>query len=231
MTSPRFLLHGMTSPNVRKIVLMLEELEQAYDIEIVKVFRGGQFEPAFRTLNPFSKVPVLVDREAGDLALFESGAILIYLAETFGRFLPASGVARAQTLQWLFAQTSNIGPMFGQLNHFRMPGADAPYALERYRGIAARLYRILDERLAANAFLAGEDYSIADIATFHWAGYLEQHELNWADHTHLKRWRDNIAVRPAAQRERAATPRLTAPPGEGFADASPADMARFFWRN
>ena len=119
----RFELLGMTSPNVRKIVLMLEELEAPYDLRIVKVFRAEQFGDDFRALNPFSKVPVLIDRESGQ-SIFESGAILIYLAETFARFLPASGPARYDTLKWLFAQTSNIGPMFGQLNHFSLYGGE-----------------------------------------------------------------------------------------------------------
>jgi GST-like protein len=120
--------------------------------------------------------------------------------------------------------------MFGQLNHFSIYGADAPYALERYRGIAKRLYGILDERLSASAYLAGADYSIADIATFHWAGYLEQHKLNWADFPHLARWRDAIAARPAAQREAKNMPRLIDAPENGYASASKTDMDRFFWR-
>lgn len=226
----RFELHGMTSPNVRKIVLMLEEIEASYDLRLVKVFRGEQFSDDFRALNPLSKVPVLIDREADGLTMFESGAILIYLAESFARFLPASGAARYQTLTWLFAQTSNIGPMFGQLNHFRMPSVSAPYALERYRNICERLYRILDERLAAHPYLAGADYSIADIATFHWAGYLEQHGFAWDEHPHLKRWRDAIAARPAAQREAEKMPRLIDAPENGYASASKSDMDRFFWR-
>lgn len=221
----------MTSPNVRKVVLMLEELEAAYDVRVVKVFRGEQFTPAFRALNPFCKVPVLTDRETGQ-SIFESGAILIYLAETFARFLPASSAARYEALQWLFAQTSNIGPMFGQLNHFRTAkDADAPYALTRYRNISTRIYAILDERLAARAYLAGDDYTIADIATFHWAGYVDMHELNWTDFPHLKRWCDQIAARPAAQREAAAIPRLMADPEHSFSSAAKEDMDRFFWRD
>jgi GST-like protein len=230
-TAPRFRLHGMTSPNVRKIVLMLEELEAPYEIQPTKVFRGDQFTPEFRALNPFSKVPVLTDRETGQ-SIFESGAILIYLAETFGRFLPTSGPARYETLKWLFAQTSNIGPMFGQFNHFRLAKeVGGPYAFERYRNISAKLYAVLNERLGAERYLAGPDYSIADIATVHWAGYVDTHEMNWSDFPHLKRWCDAIAARPAARREAEIFPRLVDPPESGFASMTKTDADRFFWRD
>ncbi len=230
----RFQLHGMTSPNVRKIVLMLEELEAPYETALVKVFRGEQFTSEFRTLNPLSKVPVLVDREAegGPYPLFESGAILIYLAELHGRFLPTGGPGRYETLKWLFAQTSNVGPMLGQLNHFMVAGeAEAPYAFARYKALALRIYALLDERLAARPYLAGDDYSIADIATYHWAGYVERHPVDPAAYPHMQRWRAAIAERPAALREVAVRDSFVYEPADSLAAATPEAMDRFWWRD
>jgi len=228
----RLVLYGMTSPNVRKIVLMLEELEAPYALRKVKVFGGEQFGPAFRALNPLSKVPVLVDRGQGDYPVFESGAILIYLAETFGRLLPAAGRPRYETLKWLFAQTSNVGPMLGQYNHFRVMGeASAPAAYDRYRGISARIYHLLDERLGDRPYLAGDDYSIADIATYHWAGYVDVHEMDWADFPNLARWRGAIGERPAARREAKVRELLTYDAPDSLQSASQADLDRFWWRD
>jgi GST-like protein len=225
-------LYAMGSPNVRKILLMLEELETPYDLRYVRVFKGEQFSPAYRALNPLSKVPVLIDRSAGGegYPVFESGAILIYLAEKFGRFLPSSGEARYETLKWLFAQTSNVGPMLGQFNHFRLQeGEQHAYALERYLNISVRLLKVLDERLQANRFLAGEDYTIADIATYHWAGYVDNYAMDWKDFPHLARWRGEIGARPAAQRELVALKRLAG--GDTLQAASSTDLDRFFWRD
>jgi GST-like protein len=230
----RFELHGMGSPNVRKIVLMLEELEVPYDIKLVQVFHSEQFTPAFRALNPLSKAPVLVDRAVrpGGYPVFESGAILIYLAETFGKFMPASGVERYEVLKWLFAQTSNVGPMFGQYTHFRTPGRDnGTYAVERYRSIAYRLIEILDERLSERRFLAGEDYSIADMATYPWAGYVDTYKLDWADYPHLKRWCDEIAARPATKRQEEIRSKLAFDEKDSLQAASKADLDRFWWRS
>jgi GST-like protein len=226
-----FELYAMGSPNVRKILLMLEELEAAYDLRFVRVFQAEQFTPQFRALNPLSKVPVLVDREAGDYAVFESGAILIYLAEKFGRLLPAAGRERYETLKWLFAQTSNVGPMFGQLNHFsRREGAEHAYAVERYRAIVVRLLQVLDARLAAQPYLAGEAYSIADVATYHWAGYVDVYGMDWGDFPHLARWRGAIAARPAAARETAALARLSTLGRDLPEEASRENLDRFWWR-
>jgi GST-like protein len=208
---------------------MLEELETPYVLRHVRVFSGDQFTPEFRALNPLSKAPVLVD--AG-YPVFESGAILIYLAEKFGRFLAPTGTDRYETLKWLFAQTSNVGPIFGQFNHFRlMKEGSQPYAVDRYRAITVRLLNILDERLAAHRYLAGDAYTIADIATYHWAGYVEQYAMDWDDFPNLARWYGEIAARPAVQRELEARLRF-APPGAGDAlkSASKADLDRFFWR-
>ena len=229
--TPRFELLGMTSPNVRKVVIMLEELEAAYATRLVKVFAGEQFTPAFRALNPLSKVPVLIDHEAGQ-TVFESGAILIYLAEAFGRFLPAAGAPRTETLKWLFVQTSNVGPMLGQYNHFRIAGdGKGSYAYERYRKQSARLYALLDERLGTNRYLAGEAYSIADIATWPWSAYVDIHKMDWAEYPHLARWRAEIGERPAIGRAEAVNRALTYFEADGMGAAAPADIDRFWWRD
>ena len=198
-------LYGMQSPNVRKVGILLEELGLDYALKHVAVFGGEQFEPEFVALNPASKVPVLVDPVKGEgQPVIESGAILIYLAETYGEgdvFLPASGMARYEVLSWLMVQMASVGPMFGQYNHFQLLREQAePYAAARYRGQSERLYRLLDERLSTRSWLAGDDYSIADIATYPWALYLEQHGFDPEQHPHLLRWRETIDARPAVAR-------------------------------
>lgn len=222
-------LYGMFSPNVRKVGIMLEELGVGYALRHVAVFRGDQFAPDFQALNPLGKVPVLVD--AG-VPVFESGAILIYLAETHGKFLPAAGPARYAVLQWLMVQMAAIGPMFGQLNHFQILGAQADaYAAARYRSQAENLYRVLEARLAARDWIAGADYSIADMAIYPWAGYLEQHGFAPDEHPALLRWRRQIDERPAVQRMVARFAKAFAKEGEQTRkDATPAQLDRFFGR-
>lgn len=195
-------LYGMMSPNVRKVGIMLEELGLDYELRHVAVFCGDQFEPDFLAMNPLGKVPVLVDHVRGaGTPIYESGAILFYLAETYGGFLPSSGMARYEVMEWLMVQMSGIGPMFGQHNHFQLLGAQAdPYAAARYRAQTERLYRRLDERLATRAWIAGAAYSIADMAIYPWAGYLEQHGFDPGVHASLIRWRDMIGGREAVKR-------------------------------
>jgi len=202
MTAP-LILWGMPSPNVIKVVLMIEECGLECELRHVGVFTGEQFAPEFRARSPLAKVPVLEDPRLGR-PLVESGAILLWLAEREGRFLPAAQPARAEVMQWLMIQIANVGPMLGQVNHFNVVPPDSEhYARARYRAIAARLYRALDDRLAAEEWLAGGDYSIADMATHPWAHYLERHGFDSADFPALLRWRTAIDDRPATRRAKA----------------------------
>lgn len=231
MPDTRLVLHGMGSPNVIKVILMLEELGLDYELRHVAVFGQEQFDPAFLALNPLGKVPVLEDPRLGQ-PLAESGAILLWLAERSGRFLPSQQPARAEVQQWLMIQMANVGPMLGQVNHFNIapPGA-APYAKARYGAVAEKLYRLLDDRLADREWIAGGDYSIADMATQPWAYYLERHGFDPAAHPHLVEWRGRIAARPASQRALARA-------SEAFDDdatrtrraATREDLDKFFGR-
>lgn len=228
-----FDLYGMGSPNVRKVAILLEELGLSYRFRHVDVFRAAQFEPEFLSLNPNGKVPVIVDHGAagGPVTIFESGAILIFLAEKYGRFLPVEGAKRAEVMQWLMIQTCNFGPMLGQLNHFlfvETQGSD--YARDRYRREARRLYRLLDERLSERSFLAAGEYSIADIATYPWAVYLERHELVPADYPHLTAWCARIGERAAVQKGCETVDKGSAQDGSAFETAPQEDLDRFFNR-
>lgn len=226
-------LWGMTSPNVVKVAIMLEELQLPWRGRHVAVFKGEQFAPEFLALNPLGKVPVLVDPRLG-APLAESGAILLWLAEREGRLLPppSQPAARAETIQWLMIQMASVGPMLGQVNHFQIvPEGTEPYSLGRYRAQAERLYRLLDDRLDSHEWLAGDSYSVADVATFPWAGYLERHGFAGEDHPHLVEWRERIAARPAV---RSALARLDEEFGEAATRtrraATPDDLDRFFGR-
>jgi GST-like protein len=224
-------LYGMGSPNVRKVVILLEELGLPYSLRHVAVFKGEQFTPEFLALNPLGKVPVLVDPRLG-APLAESGAILFWLAERGGAFLPAEGPARYAVMQWLMVQMASIGPMFGQLNHFQiLPPGEQAYARARYAAQAGRLYRLLDERLAAREWIAGDGYSIADVATYPWALYLEQHGFDPAAHPALLRWRHAIAARAAVARaDRRMQEAFSSASNETRRAATKADLDRFFGR-
>lgn len=232
----RLVLHGMGSPNVIKVILMLEELGLDYDLRHVAVFSQEQFDPAFLQLNPLGKVPVLEDPKLSQdgkmWPLAESGAILLWLAEREGKFLPTEQPARAEVIQWLMIQMANVGPMLGQVNHFNIAPADAaPYAKARYHAVAAKLYRLLDDRLQDRAWIAGGDYSIADMATQPWAYYMERHGFDPTHYPALVEWRQRIEARPATQRAQARA-------AEAFDDvatrsrkaASDKDLDRFFGR-
>lgn len=225
-------LHGVMSPNIVKVAIMLEELGLPYVLKYVAVFNGEQFSPAFQKLNPLGKVPVIED-PALERPLAESGAILIWLAEHHNRFLPQDSLDRYEVFQWLMVQMSAIGPMLGQFTHFRLlPQGSEPYAFGRYGALAEKLYRAIDNRLADREWLAGSDYSIADIATYPWADYLERHEFDIADYPNMKRWRDKIAARPAVAR---AKKRVFGEFGDVSAKtmqaASDKDLDQFFGRS
>jgi GST-like protein len=196
-------LYTWSTPNGRKVSILLEELGLPYTVHPVNIGQGDQFNPEFVSINPNSKIPAIVDSEGpdgGPMALFESGAILVYLAEKHRRFLPASGTARYLTMQWLMFQMGGVGPMFGQVHHFvRSAPEPVSYAIERYTRETRRLYAVLNAHLAGQPFLANE-YSIADVATFPWIARHEWHKVDLGDFTHVKRWYDMIASRPAVQR-------------------------------
>lgn len=196
-------LYTWGTPNGRKVSIMLEEVGLPYRVHAVDISKGAQFEPAFVALNPNSKIPAIVDPEGpagGPVSLFESGAILIYLAEKTGKLLPGDPLRRLEALQWLMFQMGGVGPMFGQAHHFlRAAPEPVPYAIARYTKEAARLYKVLDGRLAGNAYLAG-DYSIADVATYPWVARHEWHKVDLADYPNVARWYTAIGERPAVQR-------------------------------
>ena len=196
-------LYTWGTPNGRKVSIMLEECALPYRVEAVDITQKQQFRPEFMAINPNSKIPAIVDDEGPDgqpMALFESGAILIYLAEKSGRFLPADARARYAALQWLMFQMGGVGPMFGQTHHFlRYAPEPVPYAIERYRTETARLYGVLNRRLGEADFLAGE-YSVADIATYPWVARHEWHDIRLADYPNVARWYAAIGARPAVQR-------------------------------
>lgn len=196
-------LYTWGTPNGRKISIMLEECALPYRVQPVDITQGDQFSPEFVAINPNAKIPAIVDSQGPDggaLTLFESGAILVYLAAKSGKFLPASERGKYEALQWLMFQMGGIGPMFGQAHHFLRAAKEwIPYAIKRYGGETARLYGVLDERLGKAEFLAGE-YSIADIATFPWVARHEWHKTNLADYPNVRRWYEAIAARPAVQR-------------------------------
>ncbi len=197
-------LYTWSTPNGRKISIMLEELGLAYRVFPIDITKGEQHAPEFVAISPNNKIPAIVDHDAADgedLAMFESGAILIYLAEREGRFLPTEFRPRLAVLQWLMFQMGNVGPFFGQAHHFRRFAPEkVPYAIERYTKETARLYRVMDAHLADVAYLAGDDYTIADIATFPWAARHEWHGVRLEDYPNVKRWYDSIWARPPVRK-------------------------------
>jgi GST-like protein len=182
---------------------MLEELGLEYRAHAVNIGKGDQHTDEFVGINPNRKIPAIIDHEGpdgGPLSLFESGAILFYLAEKHGRFFPADGPARYETMQWLMFQMGGPGPMFGQVHHFLRSAVEpVPYAIERYSKETRRLYGVLNGHLEDNEYLAG-DYSIADIATYPWVARFEWHKVDLEDFPSVKRWFDHIGARGAVQR-------------------------------
>jgi GSH-dependent disulfide-bond oxidoreductase len=192
-------LYTFATPNGRKASVMLEEVNLPYAAHTIDITKGEQFTAAFIAINPNSKIPAVVDQEAG-ITVFESGAILIYLAEKTGKLLPTESSLRFQVLEWLMFQMGGVGPMLGQYNHFnRFAPEKIPYAIARYRTETLRIYSVLDHQLSDREFICG-DYSIADIATFPWIASYEFMGLTLDQHPHLKRWVELMQQRPAVQR-------------------------------
>ncbi|PBQ17029.1 thiol:disulfide oxidoreductase [Pseudomonas congelans] len=198
-------LHYWTTPNGHKITLFLEEAGLPYTIFPVNIGKDEQFKAEFLKIAPNNRIPAIVDHQPADggapLSLFESGAILLYLAEKTGQFIPQDLRGRQEVSQWLFWQMGGLGPMAGQNHHFnRFAKEKIPYAIERYVNETARLYGVLDKRLADREFVAGDEYSIADMAIYPWIVPHTYQQQNLDDFPHLKRWFDSIAGREATQR-------------------------------
>src|SRR3546814_3704560 len=197
-------LHTWATPNGRKVSIMLEELRLPYSGHPGDIRNNGQFKPEFLAISPNNRIPAIIDPDGPGgkpLSLFESGAILFYLAEKEGRLLPGSSSARNVVMQWLMWQMGGVGPMFGQVHHFRRAAkVEVPYGIERYTKEAHRLYGVADKRLAESDYLAGADYSIADIATYPWVARHEWHATNLDDFPNVKRWYEAIGKREAVQK-------------------------------
>ncbi|MBU4518980.1 MAG: glutathione S-transferase N-terminal domain-containing protein [Gammaproteobacteria bacterium] len=193
-------LYTAATPNGHKVSIALEELGLPWTLQVLDLAAGEQKTPAFLAINPNGRIPAIVDHEADDFAVFESGACLIYLAEKTGRLMPADAKGRSRVLQWLMFQMGGIGPMMGQANvFFRYFPEKIPAVIHRYQGESKRLFRVLDGQLKDHEYLAG-DYSIADIANWAWVRTHRWSGVEMDDLPHLKRWRDAIRARPAVQR-------------------------------
>ena len=204
MTPAPIDVYSWPTPNGHKVHIMLEECGLPYAAHPVNIGKGDQFAPDFLAISPNNKIPAIVDPQGLDgqpMSLFESGAILVYLASKTGRLMPTSDRARFEVLQWLMFQMGGVGPMLGQAHHFRLYAPEKlPYAIERYTNEARRLYGVIDRRLSQSAFVGGPDYSIADIAIFPWLRNWENQGIVLNDFPHLKSWFDAMAARPAVQR-------------------------------
>lgn len=227
-------LYGMSSPNVRKVVIALEEIGLPYRTQHVAVFRGRQFEEDFLALNPMAKVPVILDPDgpAGAVPIFESGAILIYLAESYApQFYPAEGPGRWEALKWLMLQMSQVGPVFGQHGHYRLMANNQKegndYAAGRARRQCAQLFQALERRLSEAPWLGGAAYSIADMATYPWAKRLKRYGMEPSEFPHLADWRARIEARPAIERAHRVIGAWAAQDTADRAAATPEETARF----
>lgn len=200
-------LYTAATPNGWKVSILLEELGLPYEVHVLDLRSGAQKEPAFTAINPNGRIPAIVDRDEGDFAIFESGAIMVYLAEKAGRLLPSDPKGRSLVMQWLMFQMGGIGPMMGQANVFtRYFPEQLPSVIDRYRRESRRLFEVLDGRLAGKEWLAG-DYSIADIANFAWVRIHEWPGVPVDGLDHLQRWMAAIGDRPAVQKGMTIPPR------------------------
>ena len=198
-------LYTWGTPNGRKVSIMLEECRLKYNTHAIHIGKNvDQFTPEFVAINPNSKIPAIVDSDGPDgksINLFESGAILIYLAGKTGKFLPQSVRGKYEALQWLMFQMGGVGPMFGQTHHFmRAAPEKVEYGIKRYHNETKRLYGVLDQRLSTEKFLAAGEYGIADMATYPWIARFEWHQVDLSEFPNVKRWFDAIGARPAVQR-------------------------------
>ncbi|WP_310389932.1 glutathione binding-like protein [Roseateles sp.] len=197
-------VYSWPTPNGHKVHIMLEECGLPYRVIPVDIGSGAQFEHKFLAISPNNKIPALIDPAGPDqrpISLFESGAILLYLAGKTGQMLPSDTAGKYEVLQWLMFQMGSVGPMLGQAHHFRVYAPEKiAYAIDRYSSEAQRLYRVMNTRLAASTYLGGRDYSIADIAVFPWLRSWKNQGVSLSDYPHLKGWFDEVAARPAVQR-------------------------------
>ncbi|MDR5854787.1 glutathione binding-like protein [Caballeronia sp. LZ062] len=197
-------VYSWPTPNGHKIHIMLEETGLEYRAHPVDIGAGDQFKPDFLAISPNNKIPAIIDNDGPEgkpFALFESGAILVYLAEKTGKFLPADAIGRYTTIQWLMFQMGGVGPMLGQTHHFRNYAPEKiDYAINRYTNEARRLYGVMDKQLGVTQYLAGNEYTIADIATFPWTRSWENQGIVLDEFPNVRRWFDAIAARPAVER-------------------------------
>jgi GSH-dependent disulfide-bond oxidoreductase len=197
-------VYSWATPNGHKVHIMLEECALPYRVIPVDIGAGEQFEPDFLAISPNNKIPAIVDPDGPDgqsISLFESGAILLYLAGKTGCLLPADTRGKYKVLEWLMFQMGSVGPLLGQAHHFRLYAPEKiPYAIERYTNEAKRLYGVMNRQLAKSKYIAGSEYSIADVAIFPWLRSWKNQGIDWNDHPHLKGWFDEIGARPAVQR-------------------------------
>ena len=197
-------VYSWATPNGHKVHIMLEECGLPYRVIPIDIGAGEQFDHRFLDISPNNKIPAMIDPQGpdgGPISLFESGAILLYLAGKSGQLLHESTVGRYEVLQWLMFQVGGLGPMLGQAHHFRIYAPEKlPYAIERFSNEAQRLYRVLDSRLAKSRYVGGKDYSIADIAVFPWLRAWKNQGIDWVDYPHLKGWFDEVGARPAVKR-------------------------------
>ena len=197
-------VYSWPTPNGHKVHIMHEECGLPYRVHPVDIGSGAQFAPEFLAISPNNKIPAITDPDGPDgepISLFESGAILLYLAGKTGRFLPAGTAAKYEVLQWLMFQMGGVGPMLGQAHHFRIYAPEKiPYAVDRYTNEAKRLYGVMNKRLARSKYLGGAEYSVADMAVYPWLRSWKNQGIDWNDHPHLRGWFDEIGARPAVQR-------------------------------
>lgn len=220
-------LYYWTTPNGHKITLFLEESGLPYTIHPINIGKGEQFAPGFLKFSPNNRIPAIIDRAPVDggepISIFESGAILLYLAEKSGKFLPQTIRERQTVLQWLFWQVGGLGPMAGQNHHFNSYTDKIPYAIDRYVGETARLYAVLNKQLAHRDFISGADYSIADMACYPWIVPYKAQSQNLDDFPNLQRWFHAIKARPATERAYARANEIN--PSAG---AKPSDAEKKF---